>query len=134
VAQRQMRARETGHAEPHGIEAQKRKAGFLERLAHVGLGRREPEDGPEELYDEPRLANERMEPQWSPREMEADDFGYEEPAAAPRPAPRRRPADAGPQRPAMPTPRANQAAAMRLDAEDDDDQLEIPAFLRRQAN
>jgi cell division protein FtsZ len=139
VAQREMRARERGGFEPHGVESQKRKAGFLERLAH-GLGRREPEPGFDEPHQEPRFAAEADYP--DPRQLGPDgDRGGlradRDSRGRGRPAPARRTVEFtdahAPQRPPAPAP-ADRVAALRLDAEDDDDHLEIPAFLRRQAN
>ncbi|MHA1517356.1 MAG: cell division protein FtsZ, partial [Alphaproteobacteria bacterium] len=41
VAQKALKAKAAGEAEAHGVAAQKRKAGFLERLTSVGRGRKE---------------------------------------------------------------------------------------------
>ena len=106
VAQREIhaQAREGGD---HGIHAQKHKTGFLERLAKVGLGRR---DAQPQQHGEPALE------------------------ANPAPAPaahhplHRVENSAGIIRPAGPVSEKTPEPGGL-----DEDQLEIPAFLRRQA-
>ena len=104
--QQQIHAQTSGEAPHHGVEKQKRRAGFLERLANVGRGRRSEDEEPPAAA-EPRLAPARRQ------------------VPTPRPftAPEQQIA-----RPAGPMP--SKAAAHEVE----DDQLEIPAFLRRQAN
>jgi cell division protein FtsZ len=115
-AQREIAARGEP-ARHHGIEAQKRKTGFLERLANVGLGRRqdEPQSGrpAEPQLGEPypdRPMRERADPHAAPRHAEPG-----------RVMASMNPVEASPGRGAAGAPL-------------EDDELEIPAFLRRQAN
>ena len=103
---------------------EKRRTSLLQRLAAVGLGRRDEEDEAETLAPEPRVVA---------------------PAAA-RPAPPPRPIEPRPQEPVSEyakRPAAPRPALQGLDQHGrpapvhnsiDEDQLEIPAFLRRQAN
>ncbi len=93
IAQRQVAAQQ-GRIESIAEHAQKRKKGLFERLADVGLGRRE-EAAPQVAA--PRRAEPKIQQQPAQR------------AAAPEPQ-------------------------MVEDTSYDDDQLAIPAFLRRQAN
>ena len=114
LAQRTMAA---GGEAPayHGIEEQKRKTGFLERLANVGLGRRSDET--EEVNSaEPRFDDSQQAPELAP-----GDGGNHPLRRAEQPV--------APARPAEPA-RKHDLAAMPAE----DDELEIPAFLRRQAN
>ena len=108
IAVREIRARE-GNVEEIGLQAHKKRAGFLERLANVGLGRKEP------VVASPK----RQEP------VMPSQFGAEGPST-PAPATQRQPVSEVRQPAAKPTP--------AQDPEFDEDQLEIPAFLRRQAN
>jgi len=119
-AQNELRAR-LGDAPP-AEHPEKRRMSLLQRLATVGLGRREePAENPETVAPRPQ----------------------------PRPAPRS--VDRLPPRPARPEPRgpepvsdyARRPAHQGLDPQGrkapvhnppDDDQLDIPAFLRRQAH
>ncbi len=104
IAVREMEAR-NGKVEEIGLRAHKKRAGFLERLANVGLGRKEATVE----TSKPR------EPSMS------SQFGAEA-ANAP---------------PAAERTHAPQVVSQRTMANDpdlDEDQLEIPAFLRRQAN
>ena len=108
---------------------EKRKGGLLRRLAAVGLGRREEEE-PEKLPANVRPVRP------APRPL---DRAPAPPAPPPRPAPRppeargpepvseyaRRPAHQGLDPHGRPAPVHNSA---------EEDQLDIPAFLRRQAN
>ena len=129
-AQAELRARR-GEEDPDHPE--KRKVSLLRRLAAVGLGRRDDQEEPEKLAPNVRPVRQ---------------------APAPRPA--ERPVDraAPPPRPAMPPPPmprgpepvseyAKRPAHQGLDPlgrqapvhnSVEEDQLEIPAFLRRQAN
>jgi cell division protein FtsZ len=77
--------------------AQKKKPGLFQRLASVGLGRKD-DPAPAPAQREPSIAAQQPQPQRQPLQ--------------PRP---------------LPQPQAG-------DSQLDDDQLEIPAFLRRQAN
>jgi cell division protein FtsZ len=123
VAQNAIKAK-SGEAPPAGLAAQKRKVGFLERLANVGRGR--------------KSTDAEMSPKLEP------EFGT-----------RQAPEMAKPQIPAatrgirIERPRGESAAPKRIDAQPRvavaeiplpsaesraDDDLEIPAFLRRRAN
>ena len=129
-AQNQIRARETQAAEP---APQKQRVSLLQRLASVGLGRRDEE----ETRTEPRqttrpvpVAAERAAPpmpkappmpplQRAPEQRAESVSEYAKRPAAPRPAPQ------GLDQHGRQAP-VNSAI--------EDDQLEIPAFLRRQAH
>jgi cell division protein FtsZ len=128
--QNQIRASRGETTEEH---PEKRRMGLLQRLASVGLGRREEE----ETHEEPARAA-------SPQTIDRLP-------PVPRPLPPRGPEANRPdpvseyaKRPAMPTPPAPQQAHQGLDLHGrqapavhkavDEDQLDIPAFLRRQAN
>jgi cell division protein FtsZ len=105
IAVREMQAR-SGHGDEIGLHAQKKRVGFLERLANVGIGFRDPVV----------TSNKHREPSVSTQ------FGAEGPNQ--RSEAHRRAEHA-----------AQQAAAGAAHHPDfDEDQLEIPAFLRRQAN
>jgi cell division protein FtsZ len=104
IAQRQLAAKKEETAEAPEPE-HKRRRGLLERLASVGLGRREDHV----LVPRPQ------EPTMTA------------PAEARQPA---KPATARPEKPAANVHKLQP----QIDPEIDDDQLEIPAFLRRQAN
>ncbi len=109
IAQRQLAARQVEEA-PAPVETAKKRRGLLERLASVGLGGRR---------DEPA--------QPTPRARE--------PMMQARPEAPRQPAKPAPARPEAAKPAANiHQLQPQIDPELDDDQLEIPAFLRRQAN
>jgi cell division protein FtsZ len=115
IAVRELKARD-GEGEELGIEAQKKRVGFFERLANVGLGRKEPAAKP---------------------------VAHIEPSFGASPAPPREDAAPAPQadgsQPA-PAPEDNddhpylKAIDGTQDPEFEDVDLEIPAFLRRQAN
>ena len=109
IAVREIRARE-GNVEEIGLQAHKKRAGFLERLANVGIG----------FSKEPAAAAPRRHEPVMPSQ-----FGTEGPGA-PAPAAQRHTASEVRQPAARP--------AVAHDPEFDEDQLEIPAFLRRQAN
>jgi cell division protein FtsZ len=128
-AQNQIRARQ---AEPVEQAApQKQRVGLLQRLASVGLGRREEEE---------------TETRTAPRQAPAERVAPPMPRAPAMPPLQRAPEPRAPEptseyakRPvaARPAPqgldqhgRQAPVAAPQMD----DDQLEIPAFLRRQAN
>ncbi len=111
IAQRQLAARQAEAAPaPVPAETAKKRRGLLERLASVGLGGRR---------DEP------AEP----------TTGAREPMMQARPEAPRQPAKPAPARAEAAGPVANvHQLQPQIDPELDDDQLEIPAFLRRQAN
>ena len=107
IAQRQLAAKQAEVAQTAGEGLKKRK-GLLERLASVGLGRR----------DEPVVPTRTREPRM-----------------AARPEAPRQPARPAASREDKPQPAASvHQLQPQIDPELDDDQLEIPAFLRRQAN
>ncbi len=141
VAQNAIRAKAAGDAPATGLAAQKKKVGFLERLANVGRSRketdaempakREPEfgQGYGSLAPEaPRMQAPRLEP----RADAQAPFGQkgiriERPRgeALAAPAPKRIEAPARPSAVEIAEPMAESAI---------EDDLEIPAFLRRRAN
>jgi cell division protein FtsZ len=126
-AQNEIRARRAAEAGPDD----KPRMSLLQRLASVGLGRRDepaaaaprPQQPPRPM---PRPAGERMPPYPAPRQDSRPEARPVEPVSeyARRP-PAARPAPQGLDLHGRSAP---VAASM------DDDQLEIPAFLRRQAN
>ena len=133
VAQKAIKAQKGAEEAPaHGIAAQKRKVGFLERLASVGRNRKE-EDAEMPSKLEPEFGQRRV----SDEELEADDI--------PAPSGVRIDTPREVATPSLPKPanvvrppriaRGGAAAAVAASAESfDDDDLEIPAFLRRRAN
>jgi cell division protein FtsZ len=132
-AQNEMRASRGETATPEHPE--KRRMGLLQRLASVGLGRREEE----EPQPEPQEAQGSMRPAPAVRPMQrAPESRPVQRPAAPRP-PEPRPAEAvTPVSEYAKRPphqgldqHGRQAPVHNLN---EDDQLEIPAFLRRQAN
>jgi cell division protein FtsZ len=136
VAQNAIRAQAAGQNQAVGLEAQKRKVGFLERLANVGRGKKD-EDAEMPSKLEPEFGQRRSAPEApaaegpAPRSVRIDR--PHEPAVTP---PSRRP-QPQPQPQAQPQPRLARAAtaAGAAPAESfDEDDLEIPAFLRRRAN
>jgi cell division protein FtsZ len=163
VAQKAIKA-QNGEAQAGGLAAHKRKAGFLERLANVGRGRKDddaempsklepefgqrpasPETAPVEALraqapgpQAPRAADPQAEaPRVAAPKAEAPRA---EPAPAETPAPRaariNRPHEmaAAPAR-VEPQVRVAQATAKAAPVESfEEDDLEIPAFLRRRAN
>jgi cell division protein FtsZ len=100
--QRQIEAQQS-RIESIADHAEKKKPGLFQRLASVGLGRKEDAPPPAPAPREPAMTV--------------------QPAASAPPA----------TRPAAPAPRP-QAAPQQAELNLDDDQLEIPAFLRRQSN
>jgi cell division protein FtsZ len=130
VAQAQIRAQQA--PAPVAAEApQKQRVGLLQRLASVGLGRREEEGTDQRQAPRAAPVAERMAPPMpkappmpplprapEPRAPEGMSE-YAKRPVAPRPAPQ------GLDQHGRPAP---------MPAQMDDDQLEIPAFLRRQAN
>ncbi len=134
VAQNAIRAQAAGQSQAVGLEAQKRKVGFLERLANVGRGKKD-EDAEMPSKLEPEFGQRRSAPEAPAAEAPAPrsvriDRPHE---LAVTPPPRRPQPQAQPQ----PQPRlaraATAAAAAPAESFDEDD-LEIPAFLRRRAN
>ncbi|HKS63161.1 MAG TPA: cell division protein FtsZ [Xanthobacteraceae bacterium] len=129
-AQNQIRAREAEAAEP---APQKQRVSLLQRLASVGLGRREEEEPRAEARPATRpvpVAAERAAPpmpkappmpplQRAPEVRSESVSEYAKRPAAPRPAPH------GLDQHGRQAPVSNAL---------EDDQLEIPAFLRRQAH
>ncbi len=128
VAQNEIKAKSgMDHHAPHGVEAQKKKVGFLERLAGVGRGRKdedasmtqklEPEFGATAATDAPARVELSMQKPLKIERNRPETMG----------APALRRVEERPRLAAVEMPRS-QAESF---AEDD---LEIPAFLRRQAN
>jgi cell division protein FtsZ len=118
-AQAQIRARNEAAAAP-----EKPRVSLLQRLASVGLGRREeeaPAQAPAQRMAPPMPKAPPMPPLPRPQEPRSPEGGSE---YAKRPAPLR-PAPQGLDQHGRQAPVNNSH---------DDDQLEIPAFLRRQAN
>jgi len=134
-AQNQLRA-SRGDV-PERASPEKRRTSLLQRLAAVGLGRRE-EDEVEET-PAPRITAPIPRPTPVPRPVEPRAAMPEPRVAAPEPrVPAPDPVSEYAKRPAAPRP-----APQGLDQHGrpapvhnsiDEDQLEIPAFLRRQAN
>jgi cell division protein FtsZ len=124
-AQNQIRARQ---AEAVDATSPQKRVGLLQRLASVGLGRREEEEG--EARPTPRPVAERAAPPMPkaqqmpplPRVPEARSEPVSEYAKRPVAA---RPAPQGLDQHGRPAP---------VNTGLEDDQLEIPAFLRRQAH
>jgi cell division protein FtsZ len=155
VAQAEIKARTAGNSPEHGLAAQKRRVGFLERLANVGRGRKEPDaEMAQSAKREPEFgqqwqANEtarfqpkppmQMQPAHEPEpELEPDSDAQPQQAAA-RAVRIERPrmAASGPlaSKRVEPQTRIAMAEAVVATAESQgDDDLEIPAFLRRRAN
>jgi cell division protein FtsZ len=133
VAQNTIKA-QSGQAPVFGLAAQKKKVGFLERLAGVGRARKEPvAEVPAKREPEFGLARgephkaqtQRLQPQGQP--VVQKSLRIERPRNEPAPA-------AVPKRTEAPArPLAVEMAAAADESFVDDD-LEIPAFLRRRAN
>jgi cell division protein FtsZ len=122
-AQRQMEAQRSDGEETANPE--KKRMSLLERLASVGLGKREEQPAQREpVREAPRPAAVRPAPPM-PKAPPMPPIARAEPVSdyAKRPAPR--PAPQGLDIHGRPAPVHNPA---------EEDQLEIPAFLRRQAN
>jgi cell division protein FtsZ len=127
-AQNELRARR-GEAPPEEHHPQRRHVSLLQRLAAVGLGRREQDDGDESQF-EPRAAApmapppsaERLPGRPMPRPETRQETRHDHPISeyAKRPNPQ-----ALDQHGRQQTPVHNHS---------EEDQLDIPAFLRRQAN
>jgi cell division protein FtsZ len=130
-AQAELRAKR-GEDDPDHPE--KRKVSLLRRLAAVGLGRREDQEEPERMPASVRPV--RPPPAPRPAERPVDRAPPPRPAMPPAPPPMPRgpdPVSEYARRPAHPglDPLSRQAPVHNSV---EDDQLEIPAFLRRQAN
>jgi cell division protein FtsZ len=110
-------------ADAHAPE--KKRMGLLQRLASVGLGRHSDEEGYEgEMHAAPQpIQPAPLEQAPAPRPDLAAEYARRQPASQPQPTPRAAQGHLDPN--GRPAPRP---------ASLDDDQLEIPAFLRRQAN
>ena len=134
VAQNEIKAH-AGQAPSVGLAAQKKKVGFLERLANVGRSRkqpdaempakREPEFGqawsPQASETQPQISR----PQPQAQSAAPKGLRIERPRGEEAPAPRR--VEMQPRvRPVEMTDTAAESLA--------EDDLEIPAFLRRRAN
>jgi cell division protein FtsZ len=157
-AQAELRARR-GEEDPDHPE--KRKVSLLRRLAAVGLGRRDDQEEPEKMPPNVRPARPAPVAGQAPRPAERPmerpmDRPMERPMERAMERPMDRPMDrpAPPPRPAMPAPAmprgpdpvseyARRPAHQGLDPLGrqapvhnslEEDQLDIPAFLRRQAN
>jgi cell division protein FtsZ len=134
IAQREIAARQR----PAGQEEERGPMSLLRRLAHVGLGRRDEDDyEPPAQRRQPQMQRPTAPPVQPPRPQGPPAQNPPRPAASDptmRPA-QPRPGAADAYRPrageldqhGRPTPRDRQQPI-------DDDHLEIPAFLRRQAN
>jgi cell division protein FtsZ len=132
-AQAELRARRGEHSDTEHPE--KRKGGLLRRLAAVGLGRRDEEEEADKAASNIRP----VRPPSRPAERAQGGAGMAAPAGltAPRPSiPAAASAPVAPvseyaKRPAhQPLDALGRQAATHLE----EDQLDIPAFLRRQAN
>jgi cell division protein FtsZ len=144
-AQNEMRASRGEQQAPEHPE--KRRMGLLQRLASVGLGRHHEEEAEHHPEPAPAPANARPAPMVRPMQRApAPPPAPPMPVAETRPAPvQRPPAPRAPEsQPIDPVsqyakrpshqgldPHGRQAPVHNLS---EDDQLEIPAFLRRQAN
>jgi len=126
IAQREIQAQAQAEEEI-GARAQTKKAGFFERLASVGLGKRDPETVAEEMpaASVPQTPAEQPMPQAAPAAAAPQPA-----AAAPQPAANVEPIG-NPQ-----SPQSEHPFLQAVDAGQniEEDELEIPAFLRRQAN
>ncbi len=139
IAQRQMEARHGGHPQ----DEDRGPMSLLRRLANVGLGRREEEAPPaprpqqrpvQNQPQRPKLAAPPPPPQRQPQQQVAAPPPPPSDYAKRPPQPRTGPA----QQDAMYRPRQAEldkhGRPLPRDARQIDDELEIPAFLRRQAN
>ncbi len=133
VAQNAIKA-QSGQAPVFGLAAQKKKVGFLERLASVGRSRKEPDaEMPSKREPEfgqawgeaPQAQAQRPQPQGQPAAQRSLRIERPRNEQAPVAAPKRIEAQARP----LAVEMAGTAAESFVD-----DDLEIPAFLRRRAN
>jgi len=128
-AQAELRAQRGEQADTENHE--KRKVGLLRRLASVGLGRREEEGQPEKR--EPALRPVRQVPRVADRPPPLERPGsspLRTPGSGPRPLD---PVSEYAKRPVHQTLDLHGRQAP-VNSSIEEDQLEIPAFLRRQAN
>jgi cell division protein FtsZ len=133
VAQKEIKAK-SGEAPAIGLEAQKKKVGFLERLANVGRSFAESEELPakrEPEFDRPwgelPQAKTAERPQADGQATAPQGLRIERPRSD-------KPIVAGPK---LVEVKTASAAAEELETADEsflDEDLEIPAFLRRRAN
>jgi cell division protein FtsZ len=146
VAQNEIKA-QAGQASQLGLAAQKRRVGFLERLAGVGRARKEPEPEMRPVKREPEFGQQwqspetpRMQPQPQMQpQTQPDPDPQPQAQAAPRGVRIERPRQAAPvalaPKRVEPQPRLAQLETAGAPAESQgDDDLEIPAFLRRRVN
>ena len=146
VAQNEIKA-QAGQASQLGLAAQKRRVGFLERLAGVGRARKEPEAEIRQAKREPEFGQQwqspetpRMQPQPQMQaQAQPDPDPQPQGQAAPRGVRIERPRQAAPvalaPKRVEPQPRLAQLETAGAPAESQgDDDLEIPAFLRRRVN
>jgi cell division protein FtsZ len=117
-AQNEIRAKRGEPTEHHALE--RKRMSLLQRLAQVGLGRREEA--------EPAYEPHELEPRHDDRQ-ERDEREY-------RPAPERRTQEQVSEYSRRPAgrPATLDSGARSSRGRIEDDELEIPAFLRRQAN
>jgi len=136
VAQNEIRA-QSGQAPVVGLAAQKKRVGFLERLASVGRAKKEadaempaklePEFGQPRQFAAPEAPRPQPQAQPQAQAMAARGIRIERPRGEAAVA-------AGPKRiEAQPRIQAAEVAAAPAESFAEDD-LEIPAFLRRRAN
>ncbi len=121
-AQNEIRARR-GEL-PHEEHPEKRRMSLLQRLASVGLGRREPDHQEAESQGGPRGA-----PMPAPSVPAAERLPGR--PLPPRPESRQEPVSEYAKRPPQGLDQHGRQATVHSHS---DDQLDIPAFLRRQAN
>jgi cell division protein FtsZ len=133
VAQNAIKAK-SGESPGFGLRDQKKKVGFLERLANVGRSRKEPDAEmpvkrePEfgaAWADSPMSSAARAQTQGQPAAQRGIRIERPRNEPAPAPAPKRIEAQTRPVAVEM----AEAASESLID-----DDLEIPAFLRRRAN
>jgi cell division protein FtsZ len=125
VTQNEIKAK-SGETPVIGLAAQKKKVGFLERLANVGRSRKEPDEPPAKREPE-------FERPWGELPKMAERAKPEPEAAAPRGIRIERPRGEKVVA-ALPKLVEVQPALETPDESPADDDLEIPAFLRRRAN
>jgi cell division protein FtsZ len=130
VAQKAIKA-QSGEAPAVGLAAQKRKVGFLERLANVGRGRKDQDaEIPAKL--EPEFGQRRATPE-TPR-PEAPRAEMPVPRGVRIDRPRGEGFDAPAPKRIESQPRLARASVAATAESYEEDDLEIPAFLRRRAN
>jgi cell division protein FtsZ len=140
VAQNEINA-QAGQAPQLGLAAQKRRVGFLERLAGVGRARKEPEAEMRPVKREPEFGQQRPSLETPKMQAQAQLEPDLQPLsqAAPRGVRIERSRQAAPvalaPKRVEPQPRLAQVETAGAPAESQgDDDLEIPAFLRRRVN